>query len=127
MARQVHIVMTCDVCELASAKKEGQPFVIQLGTLKPREIILCEAHEKKLLTPLAELLPDLPTVDALASVTKGKRASGPRLPPLSVDPEAPITCKVCKKQLKNVATLATHVRSQHDLSFRDYRVQHLMK
>jgi hypothetical protein len=51
------IVAWCDPCMNNEEHTPGNPFVVSLGvTMKPKEIDLCETHEKELLTPLRELL-----------------------------------------------------------------------
>jgi hypothetical protein len=51
------IVSWCDPCMVNDEHTPGNPFVVTLGaTAKPKEIDLCETHEKELIAPLRELL-----------------------------------------------------------------------
>jgi hypothetical protein len=113
MAREVQVFLLCDPClNEEDVRTEGDTFVVAVGNLKPREIVMCERHYKELLQPLHDMLPDLPTTDAVASPQPS--------------PDEPQSCRICgKTHLKNLQTLQGHVRNMHGMKWRDYKTQYL--
>jgi hypothetical protein len=120
MARE--IVAWCDVHMKVGERQPARTFTLDIGR-GPRELDLCEVHEKELISPLADALEDFgakpiapasavrraangpKSVEALASasVRHGKRPTNERAHP----------CPFCPLDYTTMTSVVTHCRNKH--------------
>ena len=117
MAKEIVSYTWCDVCLNAEeeVRSEADEVTIQIDTLKPRALALCETHNKELLEPLRQALLDLgQKVDQMVAAAPGR--------PATILGAEPIMCELCGGgPYKGKGSRASHVRSTHGIDQREYR------
>jgi hypothetical protein len=123
MARE--IVVHCDVDMRTGARVAGATYTLDLGR-GPREIDLCEAHAKELVTPLQLVVDDLGSKPITPTAPQAGRRSGAatatsldRLvtsdarhgkPPAGERSEP---CPFCPLDYTTMTSIVTHCRNKH--------------
>jgi predicted transcriptional regulator len=111
MGREIKILSFCDACEREGVHTEGNEYTIAIDRMQPRLVIMCEVHEKDILS-LKELIEPLQKADA--PVGPGR----PNAAQAAVGQK--ISCAICGKAYKNPGSMRRHVNRDHDLSTQAY-------
>ena len=117
MAREIIQRVWCDPCLINSEGEEhsdATETVITVGSMKPRNLALCDRHAKEMLDPLVEVLKEV----AIAEPAVQARVA------TAVAPSDRITCAECGRTLKNRGSLGSHVRNGHGFTLAEYWGKH---
>lgn len=122
MAREVIISTWCDLCLVEDVRTEAEEMPpIGVGNRKARIVALCKQHAEDHYEPFMQLLNEYgeiaDTVNGSAqAASKGAPSQAWRQPD-----GTRLQCPMpdCGSKLKNMATLASHLRGSHDTNMHD--------
>lgn len=134
--RKVNIDVYCDPCHADGIEALGEelpPIAIGNGNVKGRVAAMCKEHRVALYEPLAALLPECPTIDALESGKAVKRPrvqqsggtpSGDRPPPSQMPGSSTgkaIKCPLdeCDETRVSPSGISDHLRKNHSTTLYD--------
>lgn len=120
MVRQLEIKIWCDPCNSQDIQAEAEELPpVALGHSKPRVVAMCKEHRENLYEPFVAVLTEHGALaDQLTGGTTSRRHRTISSPSNAKDSSTGlmIQCPIedCAKPLKNVSSVAAHVRRVHD-------------